>query len=71
MLRKKERSNILFRSYNKYAHNDDEKVPQWFKEEEANHIQIIKPVTKEEIDREKELLKAVNARMPGKVNKSR
>ncbi len=68
MLRKKNRQNILFGSYNRYAFEDDEKVPSWFKEEETKHNVPIKPVTKEEIEREKELLKAVNARMPKKVS---
>jgi len=68
MLRKKNRQDILFNSYNRYVYNDDEKkVPSWFKEEESLHNIPLKPVTKEEVDREKEILKAVNARMPKKV----
>lgn len=68
MLRKKQRSEILFGSYNRYAHDDgNNKVPSWFTEEESQHSIALKPVTKEEVDREKELLKAVNARMPKKV----
>ena len=67
MLRKKNRQDILFNSYNRYAFDDDHRVPSWFKEEESQHNVPQKPVTKEEIDKERELLKAVNARMPKKV----
>jgi AdoMet-dependent rRNA methyltransferase SPB1 len=56
MLRKKERQEILFRSYNKYAFDDSDMVPSWFQEEEKLHNVPLTPITKE-----------VNARMPKKV----
>ena len=45
MLRKKERINILNASYNRYAFEDDEKVPKWFLEEESKHNKPQKPIT--------------------------
>ena len=51
MLRKKQRSDILFGTYNRYSHDDgNNKVPSWFTEEEAQHSIALKPVTKEEVD---------------------
>ena len=67
MLRKKDRINILNSTYNRYAFEDDEKVPKWFKEDENLHNVPRKPVTKEEILREKEYLRKINARMPKKI----
>ncbi len=67
MLRKKDRINILNSSYNRYAFEDNEKVPKWFKEDENLHNVPLKPVTKEEILREKEYLRKINARMPKKI----
>jgi len=46
MLRKKERLKILNSSYNRYAFEDDGKVPKWFLEDENKHNKPQKPVTK-------------------------
>jgi AdoMet-dependent rRNA methyltransferase SPB1 len=67
MLRKKDRLNILYNTYNRYAFNDLDNAPDWFKEDETKHTQPNKPVTKEEINREKEILKKLNDRMPKKI----
>ena len=66
MLRKKPREQILDDAYNKYMF-DDEGLPKWFLEEEKRHRQLIKPVTKEEIDAMKEQFKEINARPAKKV----
>ena len=67
MLRKKDRIKILNASYNRYAFEDDEKVPKWFLEEESKHNKPQKPITKAEVLAEKEYLKKITVRMPKKV----
>ena len=67
MLRKKKRLEILNSTYNRYAFEDDGRVPQWFVEEEKKHNVPTKPVTKAEILAEKAYLKKLNDRMPKKV----
>ena len=67
MLRKKTRLDILNKSYNRYAFEDDDKVPNWFIEEEKLHNVPQKPVTKQEILAEKEYLRKFNVRIPKKV----
>ena len=67
MLRKKERLKILNSSYNRYAFEDDEKVPKWFLEDEEKHNKPIKPVTKAEVLAEKEYLRKITVRMPKKI----
>jgi len=67
MLRKKERLKILNSSYNRYAFEDDGKVPKWFLEDEEKHNKPQKPVTKAEVLAEKEYLKKITVRMPKKV----
>jgi len=48
MLRKKNRTEILENTYNKFATFDDPSVlPEWFKEDEAKHFKPRIPVTKE------------------------
>ena len=67
MLRKKTRLDILNKSYNRYAFEDDDKVPNWFIEEEKLHNVPQKPVTKQEVLAEKEYLRKINVRIPKKV----
>jgi AdoMet-dependent rRNA methyltransferase SPB1 len=67
MLRKKDRLDILYKTYNRFAFSDIDQAPAWFAEEERQHNQPSKPVTKEEIQAEKEELKKINDRMPKKI----
>ncbi len=67
MLRKKDRIKILNSSYNRYAFEDDGKVPKWFLDEESKHNKPQKPITKAEVLAEKEYLKKITVRMPKKV----
>jgi AdoMet-dependent rRNA methyltransferase SPB1 len=67
MLRKKDRLNILYKTYNKFAFNDLDQAPDWFVDDEKQHNVPSKPVTKEEIMTEKEALKKFNDRMPKKI----
>jgi AdoMet-dependent rRNA methyltransferase SPB1 len=67
MLSKKSRLDIFNKTYNRYAFQDLDQAPDWFQDDEKKHSQASKPVTKEEILKEKEILKQVNDRMPKKV----
>jgi len=67
MLRKKNRLNIFNKSYNRYAFDDLDQAPKWFVEDENQHNKPMKPVTKEEIRREKEELREINTKLPKKV----
>lgn len=67
MLRKKDRLNILEKSYNRYAFNDLDDAPEWFIDDENQHNKASKPVTKEEIMLEREILKKITDRLPKKV----
>jgi len=67
MLRKKNRLDIFYKSYNRYAFDDTEDAPKWFAEDEQMHNKPQKPVTKEEIMKEKEELREINTKLPKKV----
>ncbi|XP_076935586.1 adoMet-dependent rRNA methyltransferase spb1-like [Bidens hawaiensis] len=67
MLRKKQREQMLDDAYNKYMFHDDEGLPKWFIDEEKKHMQIIKPITKEEVNAMKAQFKEINARPAKKV----
>jgi len=68
MLRRKERGEILDASYNRYVfHDDPGALPAWFVEDEQKHNKPELPVTKEEVDEERRLLKEYNARPSKKV----
>ncbi|XP_071717715.1 adoMet-dependent rRNA methyltransferase spb1 [Rutidosis leptorrhynchoides] len=67
MLRKKQREQMLDDAYNKYMFHDDEGLPKWFLDEEKKHRQIIKPITKEEVNAMKAQFKEINARPAKKV----
>ncbi len=67
MLRKKDRLDILYKTYNRYAFDDIDLAPEWFAEEERKHNKPKMPVTKDEVLKEKEALREFNSRMPKKI----
>lgn len=67
MLRKKDRLDILYKTYNRYAFDDIYQAPEWFADEELKHNKPVAPVTKEEINTEREALREFNSRMPKKI----
>ena len=71
MMRKKQREQILDDGYNKYMFHDDKGLPSWFVEEEKKHSQLMKPVTKEEVDAMKAQFREINARPVKKVAEAR
>ncbi|CAH2077950.1 unnamed protein product [Thlaspi arvense] len=66
MLRKKQREEMLDDAYNKNMFHD-EGLPKWFVDDEKQHRQPMKPVTKEEINAMKAQFKEINARPAKKV----
>lgn len=72
MLRKKQRTELLDSTYNRYSFGEDPKsLPSWFVEDESKHyFRNINP-TKEEIAIEKEEIKAYNARPSKKVEEAK
>ena len=73
MLRKKTRNAMIEASYNRFTtHEDPATLPSWFVEDEAkNRYQIHFTPTKEEMQAEKEALKAYNARPSKKVEQAK
>jgi AdoMet-dependent rRNA methyltransferase SPB1 len=70
MLRKKDRLDIIDQSYNRYAFEDMNVAPDWFNEDERQHIVQIKPTTKAEVDIEREYIREMNTRTPKKVREA-
>ncbi|CAA7060282.1 unnamed protein product [Microthlaspi erraticum] len=66
MLRKKQREEMLDDAYNKYMFQD-EGLPKWFIDDEKQHRQPMKPITKEEVNAMKAQFKEINARPAKKV----
>lgn len=66
MLRKKQRNELLDSAYNRYAFNDEE-LPDWFLEEERQHMKPQLPVTKEVVQKIKDKFQEINARPIKKV----
>jgi len=72
MLRKKERSEILDATYNRYSfHEDPKTLPTWFVEDEGKNYWRHHQPTKEEVVAEKEEIKAYNARTSKKVEQAK
>ena len=72
MLRKKDRTEILDATYNRYSfHEKPDDLPSWFVEDESkNYFRHYNP-TKEEVAAEKEEIKAYNARTSKKVEQAK
>jgi AdoMet-dependent rRNA methyltransferase SPB1 len=66
MLRKKQREQMLDDAYNKHMFVD-EGLPKWFVDDEKQHRQPMKPVTKDEVNAMKAQFKEINARPAKKV----
>eukprot|EP00760_Papus_ankaliazontas_P036117 PhM_4_TR8203/c0_g1_i1/m.15825/K14857/SPB1, FTSJ3; AdoMet-dependent rRNA methyltransferase SPB1 len=66
MLDKKSRRDILEGAIHKFAHHEDD-LPDWFTREEQRHYFRPIPVTKEEIDFQRDRFKEINMRPSKKV----
>ena len=74
MLRKKNRTEIIEGTYNRYAvHEDPSSLPDWFIEDEMRHFKAnnVHLVTKAMVAEEKLLLKAYNERPSKKVQEAK
>jgi AdoMet-dependent rRNA methyltransferase SPB1 len=65
MLDKRARKEILDGSVNRFMHNDDEDMPDWFIKDEQRNNKIYMPVTAAEIDAQRRRFQEMNLR-PGK-----
>ncbi|KAG2498835.1 hypothetical protein HYH03_003028 [Edaphochlamys debaryana] len=66
MLRRKDKESIVDAAYNRYAFHDTG-LPRWFAEDERRYMRPIAPVTKAEVEAEKERLRAIDARPIKKI----
>jgi len=64
---KKDRDELINASYHRYAFDDDDDVPKWFRADERKNYTLNLPITKEEVMQRKARLKAANARPIKKV----
>ena len=73
MLDKRQRTDILNNSYNRYSIDTTEQrhLPAWFKQEELAHSTAQLPVTKAEVDEYKARLLAINAKPIKKIAEAR
>lgn len=71
MLRKRTRNQLIESSYNKYAWNDRDDLPEWFAEDEKAHNSPQLPITKAEVLAVKAQLKAIDARPIHKLAESK
>ncbi|GFR43871.1 hypothetical protein Agub_g5000 [Astrephomene gubernaculifera] len=66
MLRRKEKESIVDAAYNRFAFHDSG-LPRWFAEDERRFMRPIPPVTKAEVEEEKQRLRAIDARPIKKI----
>ncbi len=65
---KKKRTDLVDSGFNRWAHNDDDLLPDWFTEDEGKHChQKQLPITKEMVEQYRSKLKEINARPIKKV----
>ena len=67
---RKNQLNILDAAYNRYTFNDDG-LPRWFRDDEAKHMRPMTGATRDELQAERELLRAIDARPLKKVRARR
>lgn len=67
MMRARSRNQIIDNSYSRFAVEEDDNLPNWFVEDEKKHNFKELPVTKEEVQAERERLMAINSRAPKKI----
>lgn len=67
MLRTKaHRGKLEDRAYNRYAHNDED-LPAWFADDENKYNKPQMPVTKEDVQQWRDMVKEIDARPIKKV----
>lgn len=61
LLRKKARREFIDDAFNRYSFNDTDSAPSWFEDDESKHNKPMIPVTKEEVEKERQRFKEMNA----------
>ncbi|KAJ3283815.1 AdoMet-dependent rRNA methyltransferase spb1 [Borealophlyctis nickersoniae] len=67
LLRKSSKRDLIDSSFNRYAFNDTDDLPSWFREDENNHNKPSLPVSKEAVAIIKQRMQALDARPIKKV----
>jgi len=67
MLDKKTRNEMLEAGINKFMHNDDDDLPDWFIKDEQRNCILQMPVTAEEVERQRRRFQELNSRPSKKV----
>ena len=67
MLDKDTRNQMLEQGINKFMHNDDDDLPDWFIKDEQRNCVLQMPVTADEVERQRQRFKEMNARPSKKV----
>lgn len=67
MIHARSRNQIIESSYSRFAFEDQDNLPKWFVQDEKAHNFKMPPVTKEEVQAEKERLLAINSKAPKKI----
>jgi AdoMet-dependent rRNA methyltransferase SPB1 len=67
MLDKNTRTQMLENGINKFMHNDDDDLPDWFIKDENRNCILQMPITAEEVERQRVRFKEMNARPSKKV----
>lgn len=67
MLDKRSRRDILESSINKFMHNDDDDLPDWFVKDEQRNCKVMMPITAAEVEAERQRFAELNARPSRKV----
>eukprot|EP01097_Dermamoeba_algensis_P010503 TRINITY_DN7828_c0_g1_i1.p1 TRINITY_DN7828_c0_g1~~TRINITY_DN7828_c0_g1_i1.p1 ORF type:complete len:607 (-),score=216.39 TRINITY_DN7828_c0_g1_i1:231-2051(-) len=67
MLSKKRKRELIDDSYNRYAWNDPDDLPSWFRDDENKHNKPSLPLTKELVDRVRQKFMEINARPIKKI----
>lgn len=65
---RKNQLNLLDAAYNRFTFND-EGLPRWFREDEAKHMRPMTGATRDELEAERDLLRAIDARPLKKVRR--
>eukprot|EP01029_Cantina_marsupialis_P003177 TRINITY_DN13000_c0_g1_i2.p1 TRINITY_DN13000_c0_g1~~TRINITY_DN13000_c0_g1_i2.p1 ORF type:complete len:947 (-),score=422.19 TRINITY_DN13000_c0_g1_i2:75-2915(-) len=71
MMKKHRKRDLIDASYNRYAWDDGDEMPDWFKDDERKHSQPMLPITKEEADIQRQRFHELNAKPMNKVLEAR
>lgn len=67
MLEKRSRREILDNAINRFTHNDDDDLPEWFIKDEQRNCKIDLPITAAEIEAQRERFREMSSRPSKKI----